>query len=117
MVRGFPKFTNDARIERRAQRISDPLERLKYLRQATGAAIPPRAGHQWNWLALFVLAVVVLPLHTVSDANVRRTLDPKLPMPAARKPADILNVWLVDKTNDFETYSNGLRIENRLSVA
>ena len=110
---------NHARIERRAQQISDPLERLRYLRQATATAIPPPVGRarQWNWLASFVLAVVVLPLHTVSDANVRRTLDPKLPLPAARKPAGILNVWLVDKTNDFEIYSNGLRIENRLSVS
>lgn len=26
------------------------------------------------------------------------------------------NVWLVDKTQDFETYSNGLRIDNRYAV-
>ena len=27
------------------------------------------------------------------------------------------NVWLVDKTKDFETYSNGLRIDDRYAVA
>jgi hypothetical protein len=69
-------------------------------------------------LASFVLAVVVVPLNSVSDANVRRTLDPKLPLPALRTPgSDIPSVWLVDKTNEFEVYSNGLRIENELSVS
>ena len=65
-----------------------------------------------------MLAVVVVPLNSVSDANVRRTLDPKLPLPALRTPgSDIPSVWLVDKTNEFEVYSNGLRIENQLSVS
>jgi hypothetical protein len=55
---------------------------------------------------------VILPLHTVSDANVRRML-PAPPAPGS----NILNVWLVEKTNEFEVYSNGLRVETRLSVA
>jgi hypothetical protein len=116
VARRLPNFANAAKIERHAQEISDPIERLRYLRQATGT--PPRSGRRWIPLASFVLAIVVAPLHSVSDANVRRTLDLKHPLQTPRKAAsDILNVWLVDKTNEFEVYSNGLRVENQLSVS
>jgi hypothetical protein len=118
MVRSLPKFGNLARIERRAQEISDPLERLRYLRQATGTEDSPRSGRHWKLLVSFVLAVVTVPLYSVSDANVRRTLDLKLPLQAPGKRAsDIPNVWLVDKNNEFEVYSNGLRVETQLSVS
>jgi N-acetylmuramoyl-L-alanine amidase len=111
-------FASAAKIERQAGQISDPIERLRYLRQATATATPPRSGRRWTLLASFVLAVVVVPLNSISDANVRRTLDPKLPLQALRTPrSDIPSVWLVDKTNEFEIYSNGLRVENRLSVS
>ena len=33
--------------------------------------------------------------------------------PEATAPDTVPNVWLVDQTHDFETYSNGLRIDNR----
>jgi hypothetical protein len=119
MVWSLPKFSNAASIERRAQKISDPLERLRYLRRAAGAAPHPRAqpGWTWTWLASFVLAAAVLPLHSVSDANVRRTLDLRAPLQPPRPAPAIPNVWLVDKTREFEVYSNGLRVETLLSVA
>jgi hypothetical protein len=69
-------------------------------------------------LASFVLAVAVIPPISVSDANVRRTVDLQLPLQALRRSgSEILNVWLVDKTSEFEVYSNGLRVETQLSVA
>ena len=69
-------------------------------------------------LASFVLGTVIIPPLSVSDANVRRTQDIKLPLqPLRRTGSEILNVWLVDKTADFEVYSNGLRVETQLSVA
>jgi hypothetical protein len=118
VVGRFPTFVNAAEIEKQAQKISDPLDRLRYLRQATGLANPPRSGRRWTWLASFVLAVTIVAPHSVSDANVGRTQDLKLPLRALQKPAsEILNVWLVDKTNDFEIYSNGLRVETQLSVS
>lgn len=118
MARAFPKFVNATRIERHAQTISDPIERLRYLRQATGTATPLRAGRRWTLLASLALAVVVIPPHSISDANVRGALDLKLPLQTPRKPgSEILNVWLVDKTNEFEVYSNGLRVETQLSVS
>jgi hypothetical protein len=38
-------------------------------------------------------------------------------VPLPKPSSGILNVWLVDKTSEFEIYSNGLRIETRLSVS
>jgi hypothetical protein len=117
VVRRLPSFVV-ARIERRAQEISDPIERLRYLQQATRIQIPFRSAKHRTLLASFALIAMVVPLHSVSDANVRRTLDLRLPLNAAREPGwDVPNVWLVEKTNEFEVYSNGLRVENQLSVA
>src|SRR5713226_7590936 len=117
VVRRFPSFVDAPKIERRAQQISDPIERLRYLRQATGTATLRHPGRRWTWLASFALVVVVVPLHTTSNANVRRPLDLRLPAAQREAGAVVPNVWLVDKTNEFEVYSNGLRVENLLSVA
>jgi hypothetical protein len=107
---------NAAKIEWRAQQIADPIEKLRYLRQAT-AAVPP-SRRRWTWLAFFLLVVVAVPLHTVSDANVRRPADLSLTLPPRlQSGTDIPNVWLVEKTSQFEVYSNGLRIENQSSVS
>jgi hypothetical protein len=88
------------------------------LRQATGSATPSISGSRWPWLGSFALAVALVAPHSVSDANVRGTQDLKLPLQALLKPgSEILNVWLVDKTGEFEIYSNGLRVETQLSVS
>jgi len=106
------------KIEKQAQEISDPLERLRYLQQATGKGTLPPSLRRWLLLASFVLAVAIIPLHTTSNANVRRAQDLTLPPGAPRQAGrDVPNVWLVDKTNEFEVYSNGLRIETQLSVS
>ena len=118
MVQRLPSLVDAPRIEKQAQEISDPLERLRYLREATGNGTPPASRRRWLLLASFVLAVAVIPLHTTSNANVRRPQDLSVRPGAARQAgADAPNVWLVDKTNEFEVYSNGLRIETLLSVS
>lgn len=113
----FPAFRNAATLERRAQEIADPIQRLRYLRQATGLAPRPGPTRRWRLAASLLLVVLAIPLQTFSDsdANLRRT--PALPLPSARSGPVVPNVWLVDKSNDFELYSNGLRIENQLSVS
>ena len=116
MVRKFPSFVNVRKTERRAQEILDPLERLRYLRHVTTIAPPSRIP--WRLLASLLLVAVAIPLHSVSDANVRPVLDLRPPLQATRPAASsVPNVWLVDKSADFEVYSNGLRIETGLSVA
>jgi hypothetical protein len=116
VVGKFPSFVNASKIELRAQQIADPIERLQYLRKATGAA--PASRPRWRALAPFLLAIVVIPFHKASNANVSHTPDSRLSLPAARQiGSEIPAVWLVDKTTEFEIYSNGLRIETRLSVS
>ena len=107
---------NAAKIERRAQRIADPIEKLRYLRKATAQV--PQSGRRWTWLALFGLVIVAIPLHSVSNANVRRPAGLSLTLaPKIQSGTDIPAVWLVEKTSQFEVYSNGLRIENQSSVS
>ena len=114
----FPTFVNVRKVERRAAQIADPIHRLRYLRHATAAAplsSPKRGGRLAASLLLVLLAI---PLQILSDANVRRTPDLSLPMPPAiRYGSQIPNVWIVDKTKEFEVYSNGLRIENQLAIS
>jgi len=100
-----------ARIERRAQRISDPIARLRYLRQAMRAAANRRPV--WHWLAPVVLALAAIPL--ASDTNLRAHLN-SVPAPTQRT-ASQPDVWLVEQTSQYEVYSNGLRIERRFEVA
>ena len=118
VVQRLPSLVEAPKLERHAQAISDPLERLRYLRQATGIAAPHPSQRRWILLVSVVLAVAVIPLHSTSNANVRRPQDLNLRSPAPRPAGlDVPNVWLVDKTNEFEVYSNGLRVETQLSVS
>ncbi len=58
----------------------------------------------------------ILRVQTASDAiAVPRPDAPLPPAPAQEIPPP--NAWLVEKAGDYETYSNGLRIERRFEVA
>jgi hypothetical protein len=101
-------------IEWRARRIADPVERLRYLRQAhrPRSATAPRVSRQsWRAAALGV-ALALMGARTTSDATAHLS-------PAARPPkADLRGeVWLVERNKAYEIYSNGLRIETRFSVS
>lgn len=108
-------------VELRANRIDDPVERLRYLRRMT--AIP---AFRWRMPSFGLwrvgaAAAVVLGL----GAFPWRELKPKSPAVEAAAPAvnaasaahetapggAAPHVWLVDKQTQFEMYSNGLRIE------
>jgi N-acetylmuramoyl-L-alanine amidase-like protein len=118
LAQKLPSLVEAQKIELHAQAIADPLERLRYLRKATAAAPHFASRRRWKLLSQLALIVAVVPLHTVSDANVRRAVDPPPPLPAGRQgESGVPNVWLVDKTNEFEIYSNGLRVETQLSIS
>jgi len=113
-------------IEQRAATIQDPVARLRYLQRtvvARESAIYGRAN-RLPWLGLALLFVLILtPGYKKSSVKASFPLKPAvhaLPVPGAEiNPPDILppdiipNVWLVDQSRDFETYSNGLRVDNR----
>jgi hypothetical protein len=110
-------FSKADRIERRAQAISDPLEKLRYLKEATGT----RQAHRHfqsaaKWSASVALIAMVVPL--ASHANLWReeASRPSSGTTLHNRP-DLPNVWLVEQSNQYEIYSNGLRIENPLAVS
>src|SRR6266849_3660281 len=99
-------FARTSEIERRAQSLSDPIARLRYLRQAT--ANPPKHPPRRSWIAWCALAVVILTWR--SDALVRHSAVPARHAVSAVRPAPAVpNIWPVEHTGEYDLYSNGLR--------
>ena len=109
-------------IARRAAGIEDPVARLRYLRSATPRLQAPRPQRRIGLrLPSLVLVLTALSFFGVR-AKVRVEPLPaytrKIPAPAAAVRTEVFpDVWQVDATKDFETYSNGLRIDNRFAVS
>ncbi len=112
-------------IERKAGQIVDPVERLRYL-QRTAAPLQPRLQAPIPWpkrrlpaLALALLLVCLLtPGYSVDHKASRGkpTFSLGLTHVSAATTDVVPDVWLVDKSTDFETYSNGLRIDDRYTA-
>jgi hypothetical protein len=125
-------------VEWRAKVIRDPVRRLRYLRrtarletvQSRAMAPPPaRSGIRARWPVAAFLLLLFLPVRHTSDASppasppvetsvkeaaTKPSLDDLSPPPQSAEPAE---VWIVEKADEFETYSNGLRVENLYAVA
>jgi hypothetical protein len=115
-------------LEWRAQRIHDPVQKLRYLRRATEPKRTPcpvarrRASFlRRNWhfhVAGLALLVLLLPSRLTVDAHgPARRPEPAVARPASYSPDSPPNVWQVEKGSNFEVYSNGLRIENEYTTA
>jgi len=110
-------------IERRADRIADPVERLRFLRQEMAhsciARRPSRMARHAGWIGLLVaLALVTGPApKSVAETTVRQRT---LLVPGADRvqpPSPISRVWRVDRSETSETYSNGLRVDLSFTVS
>jgi hypothetical protein len=110
-------------IEWCAGQIDSPVRRLRFLKEyGPGREEILRSNARSSWL-LAVVPVVLLvstlpPRARSTDAG--KVTAP--PVAAAPEPAPVVaeapgDVWLVERTGDHEAYSNGLRIDNRFSVA
>jgi hypothetical protein len=104
-------------IEQRAAAIQDPVERLRFL-QRNSAPVPSQFSAVWRQRRLpLVGACLLLGCLLAPGYKAPRAATP-ISAPAlisiAAAGANIpSNVWLVDRSKDFETYSNGLRIDDR----
>jgi N-acetylmuramoyl-L-alanine amidase len=113
----MPRIRSVRFIEWRARRIQDPVDRLRYLRQANQMAAPARRNwRKRRWPAVVFGAVLVLiAVRSTSDATGHRMAH------AAPKPATTAlrsaEVWMVESNQQFELYSNGLRIETRFQTS
>jgi hypothetical protein len=112
-----------AAIEWRAESIADPLERLRFLRNtvdASAVVLPVRPARRFRRglihaamaVAALVTIVVFMASPTASTSvtpdQAQFLMPPPAPQPAGEQAQ---KVWQVEVTRDYETYSNGLRIE------
>jgi hypothetical protein len=118
----------------RAAQIEDPVERLRYLREAVNQPSSKaarvfaraRSSEFWktrgSWMMLslicFSLSLVAWrPGHTTVKAGARGPIQSRIsagPVATAQKPA---TVWLVETRDGFENYSNGLRVDTKYAVS
>jgi hypothetical protein len=119
-----------ALVECRARRIQDPVQRLRFLQGSVGSITGQPLLHAQKPGRLRKLAVLgvallfgclLIPKYKASS-GVKAAAAPPLARTAAPAWATqtdsassdaFPNVWLVDQTHDFETYSNGLRVDDR----
>jgi hypothetical protein len=97
--------------------IPSPVLRLRFLREFMPPVREPRRISRKCWL---LIAFSVAALLMTAPAPVRPTASappPATPVPVAVRVEQMPEIWQVEKTGAFETYSNGLRIDNRFSVA
>jgi hypothetical protein len=114
----IPMLSSDARIvrkiEHRAALISDPAEKLRYLRRKLDEPPPERRQRARLSLALVVVVLgVPFTAHKLGSA----ASPPTPPAAAAPLPAAAPSVWLVEEKDGAEVYSNGLRVERRFEAA
>jgi hypothetical protein len=94
-----------------ADQIEDPIARLRFLQRVQIGTGGPRV--KWQ-MAVFGIALVCMLIPGYKASNPRD----RFALPVAHAGMDVFtDVWLVDKNQDFETYSNGLRIDNRHAVS
>lgn len=116
-------------IERRAERISDPVARLRFLREEMAESFvrPPSARTRNShvlryagWLGLVVvLALVTGPMPKGAAETVARERGLLVPRadPIAGVPGSVPHVWRVERSDLNEVYSNGLRVDLTFSVS
>jgi hypothetical protein len=118
----LPNFSEAARIESRAVRISDPVKRLRYLRgEMVRRPVGPLAKKRRKFPAFryfsvslpLLAALIPWPSPKGSAEILQRERELLVPR-AAGSPASeapVPRVWLVDHTENTEVYSNGLRVD------
>ena len=123
MLARIPSLEPAPRIERRAHRIKDPVERLRYLRREMSRARRRRFQvlRHLAWIALpAILAIAPWP-HSSGSAETlaleRRLMVPSQMPPVPQTPAVVPRIWRVEHSASTDVYSNGLRVELAFKVA
>lgn len=126
--RNHKEFDTSPWIDWFAGQIPSAVLRLRFLR----AVMLPRQEdrHQKSYKSRFLVAFVAVLLLFLAPASAPRVRAPSgiqhlalaaAPRPATIQPATVQmeqspEIWQVERTGAFETYSNGLRIDNRFSI-
>ncbi len=110
-------------VEWCANHIDDPLRRLQFLRSVTPLTTPhTRRRRFWQFTFAAVVLLAILGSFFIARsatrvkaaAIVRPKSVPAPPVPPTVFPGQ--PVWMVDKSVDSETYSDGLRIDTRFEA-
>lgn len=112
MTQRYPGKIAASFLDWRASQIGDPIARLRFLRRAVSTASAPRKRSFREHLALCLVLVVA------GTAAVHRgTAISAAPHPTpAAYLHDTSRIWQVESTDEYESYSNGLRIEKRFAT-
>ena len=103
-------------VEWSAGTIPNPVQRLRFLREFMPPA-PRRRSRKCRFLVAFpVVALLYTAPASVRPANKTPPRLEVVPIPAAVRVEQAREIWQVEKTDAFETYSNGLRIDNQFSI-
>ena len=114
----------EAAVGRIAGCIGDPVLRLRFLR-----AVAPRTSfaqrvsqlrlrHWMLWTGLVLLLLIPFLMKLAAGKPEPPHAAPMPPRRAAAEGAQrTVSVWQVEQTGDAEFYSNGLRVDTRLTVA
>jgi hypothetical protein len=109
-------------VERRAQSIRDPIERLRFLK----GSVDSRAALYWKrrvrsrrWLIASASTICCLAAAALGAGMMRAPAFN--PRELARSRPDFAavpgSVWLVERKDGVELYSNGLRVDNRYATS
>jgi hypothetical protein len=107
-------------VEWCAKRIDDPVTRLKFLRSVTPLGFPRPRLRRWQYGLAAMVMLAILGSFLIARATTRlkpvRAAAHAAPVydPSAAPPAP--SVWMVEKSAESETYSNGLRIDTRFEA-
>ncbi len=112
-------------VDWRAGRIQDPIERLRYLRRTMEVDAKPAARHRraltqgLRDLAPWILCLLFfIPGPTSSSTRNALARESTIVLPEPQAPIEeTQKVWLVQKTAQYEEFSNGLRVENEFATA
>jgi hypothetical protein len=115
-----PGFLATLFIEWRARRIENPIERLRYLNGRAGrSARSARRLVSWRNLAIAAILPLVFldpKIQGVSDASGNFSARPPVsetPSPKPEAAPAAAGIWKIEEAGGCDSYSNGLRIENR----
>lgn len=108
-------------VEWRANRIPDPVNRLRYLRARTGlslATAKDKSKMHWHWIRVGLIVLcsgfAILPFRPSSIASADKLHDVVPSVNPQNLPPD--SVWQIENTAAYENYSNGLRIEKQYAI-
>ncbi len=103
-----------------AGQIPNPVTRLHFLRTLT-KQYPARRSYKSWFMVSFPVMLLLFTAPTSAPRVPTASGIPRLsvkmsPWPAEVRVEETPEIWQVESTDAFETYTNGLRIDNRFSV-